>query len=116
MVRVFLGVALALGLTGCTLLSSPSCSTELEVTLSPRDTTIATGTSFTAAVETRTCGGHQTDHPPTTWLLEEPGVVAVDSTSGKVEGLATGDAKVDAVQRRGSLGDFSFGTLTVHVR
>jgi hypothetical protein len=82
--------------------------------LSPGDTTIAVGTSFTARYEEGgRCEGQtpaEAHYSPSavTWRSLDSLVARVDSATGKVTALTMGDARITS-------DEVSF-TLTVHVR
>ena len=73
--------------------------------ITPLDTSIAVGTSFTATVETGgfCAPGDVSDarytKAPVTWRTADSLVIAVNANTGRVTGLRPGDAHVTAAER-----------------
>lgn len=108
MTRACAGLLLlaAAGSTAC----SRDCADVAVERVVPSDTTVAVGASFTARYQAGgSCSGgpaHYSD-VATTWHTSAPGIVSVDSASGRVVAVAVGDAQVSP-----QVGP----SVTIHVR
>lgn len=71
------------------------CTTELRLTYSTRDTTIAVGEAFRPSLELFTCGGHVRIPEALTWRARDPRVIEVDSITGRTVGRAPGETWLD---------------------
>ena len=105
-------LAATLGAGGCSApnpLDETDCTRELRVALSPRDTAIVVGESFTPRLALSSCGGREQLTDSSTWAAGDPAVVSVEAATGRITGLTPGATAVEvAGDRYGRLG-------TVHV-
>jgi len=103
-VPLFASLVLLVTATGCSRLTR-MCTAELGVRVSPRDTTVALGSSLRPVVQLTSCGGaqHLTDN--IAYLSSDPAVVRVDSASGTLTALRVGSATISVTGATyGSLG------------
>ena len=81
------------------------CTAELHVEITPSDTTIRAGETFTSAASLSTCGRHVPVADVFTWRARDARILAVDSATGAVRGRSPGVTWVDLTARRhGALG------------
>jgi hypothetical protein len=85
-------VVIGVSATSCTTF----CTDELSIETQPQDTTIVVGQQFTVDVDVTTCGGSERVPVDLRWSADDPAVVQVDERTGRVVGLAAGDALVEA--------------------
>jgi hypothetical protein len=84
-----------------------ACTQELGVEL-PSGRTIAPGESFTAKVRLSSCGGREHPKDNFIWRAQDPRVVSVDSTTGRITGQSHGSTQVEVEGREyGALGSIS---------
>ena len=64
--------------------------------VTPAETTVAVGGSYTARATFYSCGQFKPGNYPVRWQSNNPAIASIDSTSGVVTGRAIGDAYVTA--------------------
>lgn len=102
---IFLSVSVSAAGAGCTQLLAPNCTDELRVQLSPRDTTVSVGSTFTATVSLSTCGGRERLADTFTYASTNPAATTVNATTGRVDAVGVGQADIVITgQRYGTVG------------
>ena len=101
---VGLAAALALALVACRNPAEPEegtvCTLELRAELSPRDTTLVVGASFTPSVALSSCGGRKRLTDSVTWAAADGAVVSVDPATGRTTARGVGETRVEATGAR----------------
>jgi hypothetical protein len=86
--------SLAVSLTACGILPSEVCTMELRSEVTPSDTTVAVGASFTPRIALSSCGGKKRLLDTFTWSSADPAIVAIQPTTGRITALAAGETSV----------------------
>ena len=96
-----LALALAASMAAACDLVSPgeACTRELRVDLPPVEQTVPVGQTFTATVQLSSCGGRERLTDSFTWQAQEPTIVEVDATTGRITGKAAGATLVEVSGR-----------------
>jgi hypothetical protein len=101
---------IAVGAAAC---GKEVCPVELEIGVTPHDTTITIGQSFTAKLlSITTCPSVDTTVVAAHWKASDTLVVNLDTLTGRVTGRSPGNASVVSSLASGFVGPL---TVTVHV-
>ncbi|MEO6877756.1 MAG: Ig-like domain-containing protein [Gemmatimonadaceae bacterium] len=87
------------------------CPSDLRGVFSPADTTILVGQHFSATLTVLYCGGGSVRRDTVAWKSEDISVVTVDSQTGFVTGVGTGNTELLALTQDGT---FAGSHITVH--
>lgn len=85
-----------------TACSSPTegCSLDLSATVTPSQQSLPVGQSLTPTATAYGCSGTKALQDTWRWTTRDPGIVSVDSLTGRVTGRAPGAASVVATSQR----------------
>ena len=99
--RIVATALLSLGTAGCSVLLDPtSCTQELRVQVTPRDTTVSVGNTFTPSVTLSSCGGKERLSDSFTYETTNPAAATVHPNTGRVTATGAGQADIRITGQR----------------
>jgi hypothetical protein len=97
--RLLFGTALLVGVGACNIVDPRVCHAGIFYEVTPRDTAIAVGESFTPVA---TISGCDWSRPlEGEWTAADPSVVSVDRATGRTTGLSPGETELLGRQEDG---------------